>query len=110
MTYLLIVLAAFFNAIMDALWTKFPTSIFKDLNPNFWNPNVSWKTMTNWFSWVRFDAWHIAKFGMIGSILLAIMFNKSFDVYDFILLPLIWGITFELFYSKLLIKKINKEL
>jgi len=39
---LLIVLAAMFNAGMDTLYGNFEGSIFKNLNPKFWNPYESW--------------------------------------------------------------------
>jgi hypothetical protein len=87
MTYLFISLAAILNAIMDTLWTHYAVSVFKDLNPNWWNPNESWKTMPNFLGWVRFDAWHIAKFGMIGCItlsklvLLGFFYNTYYLVY-----------------------------
>jgi hypothetical protein len=105
MTYIFILIAAIFNAIMDTLWTKYNQSIFKGLNPNWWNPNESWKHMSNWMGWVRFDAWHIAKFGMIGCITLSIVSYNTFSIYDIVLIPSIWSFSFELFYSKILKSK-----
>lgn len=102
LTYLFIAFAAIFNAIMDTLWTKFPTSVFKRFNPNWWNPNESWKHYPNFLGIVRLDAWHIAKYGMLGGITLAIINYNSFFVWDLLLLPCIWSISFELFYSYLL--------
>ena len=102
MTYLFISIAAILNSVMDTLGTHYAISIFKDLNPKWWNPNESWKTMSNFLGWVRFDAWHIAKFGMIGAITLSIISYSNFKYYDFILIPIIWSVSFELFYSKLL--------
>lgn len=101
--YLFISIAAIFNAVMDTLWTKFPTSVFKSLNPKWWNPNESWKHYPNFLGWVRLDAFHIFKAGMIGCISLSICFYEPvFGYYDIILIPCIWSINFELFYSKLL--------
>lgn len=103
MSFILIAIAAIFNAIMDTLWTHYPISVFKNLNPKWWNPNESWKHYPNFLGIVRFDAWHIAKYGMLCFITLSIYFYKpilgNIDIY---LIPIIWGFSFELFYSNLL--------
>lgn len=57
-TYVFFALAAFFNAFMDVLLWRFPTSVFKDLNPKWWNPNVSWQYVKPFLGWMRLDAWH----------------------------------------------------
>jgi hypothetical protein len=36
-------MAGFFNAIMDTLFTHYSSSVFRNLNPLFWNPEVSWQ-------------------------------------------------------------------
>jgi hypothetical protein len=105
MTYILISIAAIFNAIMDALWTKFPTSIFKNLNSKWWNPNESWKYYPNFLGIVRLDAWHIAKYGMLFGITGSIMCYTNFTWWDIIIIPCIWSLSFELFYSKLLLSR-----
>jgi len=102
MTYLLIAIAAIFNAIMDTLWTKFPTSIFKNLNPKWWNPNESWKYYPNFLGIVRLDAWHLAKYGMLFGITGAIMSYSTLHYYDIILIPCIWSVCFESLYSYIL--------
>jgi hypothetical protein len=99
-TYILIALAAMFNAIMDTLWTHFSTSIFKGLKVEWWNPNYSWMSVKNFLGIVRLDAWHLAKYGMLFSIVSACVFYQPvLGLYDLLILPLIWSITFELFYS-----------
>ena len=106
MSFILIAIAAIFNAIMDTLWTHYPISVFKNLNPKWWNPNESWEYVKNWMGWVRFDAWHLFKFGMLGFISLAICFYKPiFGILDILIIPMVWGISFELFYSNLLKSK-----
>lgn len=103
MTYLLIAIAAVFNAIMDTLWTHYPVSIFRGLDPKWWNPNESWKYNSNFLGIVRLDAWHLAKYGMLGSISMAIVLYKPiWGYYDFLVIPAVWSVFFELFYSKLL--------
>ena len=98
--------AAFFNATMDTLQDHFSTSIFKNLNPNFWNPNVSWKVISNFLGIVRLDAWHLAKSCFLGSIVAfgyAVYFmNHSYPAWA--LAPAFfaeWFIVFELFFSKI---------
>lgn len=95
-------LAAIFNAIMDTLTYHFDTSVFKGLNPNWWNPNESWKYNNNFLGIVRLDAWHLAKFGMIGSICMAmISYNQILGNFSIFVLPIIWSASFELFYKLL---------
>jgi len=105
LAYFFISLAAIFNAIMDTLWTKYGISVFKNLNPNWWNPNESWKYYKNFLGIVRLDAWHIAKYGMLGCITLAVINYNCFFVWDMLLLPIVWSISFELFYSLILKSK-----
>lgn len=62
--------------IQDAITWNFETSIFKDCNPNFCNPAISWKNKykegvpeygpkffgsTTFFVWMT-DLWHLMKF------------------------------------------------
>lgn len=98
------VLAGFFNSIMDVLFTRWDVCVFRNLNPLFWNPQVSWKN--KWaqpypqpatHEWYYFgfypeykerfpysstifvfltDAWHLAKFLMLLCISLAIVFYE----------------------------------
>ena len=105
LTYFFISFAAIFNAVMDTLWTKYSVSVFKNLNPNWWNPNESWKYYPNFLGIVRLDAWHIAKYGMLFSITLAVINYNYFFVWDILLLPIVWSISFELFYSLILKSK-----
>jgi hypothetical protein len=106
MFLLFISIAAILNAIMDTLWTHYTISVFKNLDPKWWNPNQSWIYVKNWLGWVRFDAWHIAKFGMIGNIAMAVYFYRPiFGIFDIISITLIWCISFELFYSLILKKQ-----
>jgi len=100
--------AIIFNAIMDTLADHFSISIFKNLNPNFLDKSVSWQGK-KFLGIVRLDAWHIAKYGMFGSVVLSILFYKTIGygfTIDLLSYLIIWGIIFELFYSKLL-KKIQ---
>lgn len=100
-------LAAALNALMDTLKDHFGVSIFKNLNPEFWNPVVSWNKSYNLFGswggsrWISLDAWHISKFLMLGCLAGAVV-TSTLTIPWIIGLSLIWGIIFELFYSYLL--------
>ena len=122
-TILFLILAAFCNAVMDVLSTRFYVSIFGNFkNRQFWDWNISWKNKWQWgdkangekfflsSSMLSFmtDGWHLAKALMIVFISLAIVCYKPlFGLIDIILFNCIWGIVFELFYTKLLIRKIK---
>jgi hypothetical protein len=123
MTIIFLILAAFCNAVMDVLSTRYYVSIFGNFkNKKFWDWNISWRNKWQWgdkangekfflsSSMLSFmtDGWHLAKALMIVFISSAIVCYKPlFGLIDLILFNCIWGITFELFYSKLLIKKIE---
>lgn len=99
------VLAAISNACMDVLWSRFDRSVFKNKDPKWWNPNISWKYQPLYLGY-RVDAWHLAKTGMIGFITLAMtMHIPIFGYWDLLLIGVLWNGTFELFYSLILITK-----
>ena len=115
--------AAVCNAVMDVLAFKYKRSIFKTLNPNFWNPKISWKNKyknknekegSAFFGSTTFlvfttDAWHLFQFFCNSFIILGIIlaFNLHKDVplwlniIFFISLKITWGVPFELAYSKI---------
>jgi hypothetical protein len=102
MSYIFLAIAAIFNAIMDTLTHHFSTSVFKNKNEEFWNPNVSWKFATFFpYTKYRVDAWHLAKSAMIVNICLAIVsFNGNW--WEFFILGLLWNFSFNIFYNKIL--------
>jgi hypothetical protein len=72
-------LASALNACMDTLRNHFEGSLFKKLDPTFWNPNVSYKHA--WvvpFTGYKVDAWHLIK----SSMLICIMFSMYFGLLD----------------------------
>jgi hypothetical protein len=101
-TLILISVAGICNAVMDVLWSRYDVSVFRNLNPMFWNPQVSWKN--KWaqpypqpapHEWYYFgfypeykerfpysstifvfltDAWHLFKFLMLIFIMLGVVF------------------------------------
>src|SRR5947209_5469427 len=77
-----LMLAAFSKAVADTLYHHFDTSVFKKLNPRFWNPAVS----ANYakflpFTKFRWDAWHIANTIMIWSFIGSVAVQLPFVWY-----------------------------
>jgi hypothetical protein len=96
-------LAGVFNSVMDTITHYFNRSIFKDLNKYFWNPQESWKGK-KFLGWMVLDAWHLAKFGMLFSLIAAAMTYSPitpFWMFDFGIMCFAWAIGFELFYTKI---------
>jgi len=120
MSLFFFVLVAICNACMDVLSTRYNVSIFGNLkNKQFWDWRLSWKnkwkagdirkgekflfssTMLSFLT----DGWHLFKALMIIFISCTIIFYKPiFGLWDIVLFNCAWGITFEFFYSKVLIK------
>jgi len=100
LSFIFVAIAAVLNAVLDTLKDHFSVSVFKNLNPKFWNPQVSYATSITLFG-VHWDAWHIIKYAFIASIFMAIvMFEQVFKWWvEFIMFFLLWWIFFELFYT-----------
>lgn len=73
LSLLFVALAAICKAVSDVVYHHVGRSIFKDLDPNFWNPDVSWKTAKTIFAY-KLDAWHLFNSGMIFFFMLAVVF------------------------------------
>ena len=129
-TLFLLFLAGALNATMDVLSFRYKTSIFSKYTKlqEFFNPQESWvnKYKNNnpelgpkFFGSKTFlvfltDAWHLAKMLMITAFTLAIVFYNPVIVTESIfvnivanllLMRVVFSATFELFFSKILIKK-----
>lgn len=117
------ILASVCNAVMDVLVFKYRKSIFSKFNPEFWNPNKSWKNKYKnndekngpaFFGSTTFlvfttDAWHLFQFLSNSLIVLSIIlvcnhfFNFSWwnNIIIFICSKILWGVVFEIFYEKI---------
>jgi hypothetical protein len=133
-TLILIIIAGALNAIMDKLVFAFKSSIFKDLNPRFWDVKQSWKNQWKWplqpyDSWYYFglytprykenfpysntflvwttDAWHLTKSIMLGLIMLGIvLYNPIFStLIDLVIYYIAFTVSFTYFYEYILNKK-----
>lgn len=116
-----IFLAGLFNACMDVLKTRWIKSIFRFWpNQNWVDPVKSWKN--KWMSKYKLvdfimstslvfltDFWHLCKFLMIVSFCLSIVLYKPLlnNILDILIFYCTFTLTFEIFYSKILIK--NKK-
>jgi hypothetical protein len=106
-----ILLAAFFNAVMDAVENEnFFESIFKNLPKQFWYKRESWKYVKKIFGY-RPDAWHLSKtlmlFCFTGAVIsfaasvisFSLPLKKWQDVAMYVAaFGVIWNASFWLFY------------
>jgi hypothetical protein len=104
---ILVFIAAFFNAVMDATENEnFFESTFRDLNQRFWYKRESWKYAKKIFGY-HVDAWHLSKSLMIICLIAAIIaFDLPVKNWQDIVIYLIvggftWNLSFWLFYNKI---------
>jgi len=126
---LLFLIAAILNAVMDTLAHHHSSSIFKTNNTySFWGANMwtrkykdnnpgagprFWGS-TRWFVFVT-DGWHLVQWLMISCIVASIITFPEHIItgWDaalavFLVFRVGWGLVFELFYGKLLLRKKKK--
>ncbi len=99
--FLFIALAAIFNAVMDCIENEhiFLTR-FSGLKPEFWSKRESWNKAKKVFGY-KFDAWHMAKSGMIFAFIGAAVYYENIfgKLYDFILMGCWYILIFNAFYN-----------
>lgn len=125
---LFIVFAGLFNAAYELLFVAYKQSIFKHLNPDYWNPQSSWiykwkyplrKAPRKWyyfgfqprfqerfpysssaFVWLT-DAWHLLKALMLACIMGAIVSYQplTIPVMDFFIFYCTFTFTFTVFFE-----------
>lgn len=118
LSLLFIMLAAMCNAVMDNLSHHWYKSVFNRYNPNFWNPGISWQMGFIPGTKYKLDAWHLFKSCMIILVCLSVI---SFDInqvfvnakwYSYLIIIITYGAawngTFNLFYNRILNKKMRK--
>ena len=94
-----IAVAAIFNAAMDKVENEnFYTSIFRNLNPNFWYKRQSWNKAKK-IGGYKFDAWHLAKSLMLLMLFLPYGFLISWKFFG--IAGLTWIVVFNLFYNRI---------
>lgn len=118
-SYILVMIAAFCNAVMDTCVHHFYNSIFsnsKRFKPEFWNGSTSWRNKYIDYNktelgykklfWIinypvqLTDAWHLFKtimiFALVGAV---VLYQPVFGNWDFLILGCIWNLTFTFFYK-----------
>lgn len=118
-TFVFLFISGIFNGSMDALSYKFGASFFSKLNPQFWNPNLSWKNkwkngdpkqgpnflFSNNALVSLTDGWHLTKALHLFFIFLAIVFYNPVDnlwydyILDFIICRYTYALGFVLIYN-----------
>lgn len=119
---LLMIFAGFCNSVMDVLKTRYNTSIFASWKHQNWlKPSLSWRNKwkkgnrsngekfigsSTFLVWIT-DFWHLAKMLMIVGVSLAIVFYQPIIAWwiDWVILYAAFTIPFEIFYSKILIRR-----
>jgi hypothetical protein len=116
---ILMMIAGMFNSCMDVLRYRYNISIFRNWkNQNWVNPALSWPNkwkpttkfgdlvMSTVLVWIT-DMWHFVKMLMILSVCFAIVFYTPIYKWwaDLLILYFAFTTIFELFFSKILIKK-----
>lgn len=99
-----ILLAAFFNAVMDAVENEnYFESVFKNLPQQFWYKRESWKYAAKVFGY-KIDAWHLCKSLMLlcftGAVIafdLPVLKWQDIALYA-VVFGFVWNATFWLFY------------
>lgn len=114
-------LVGLFDAVMDKIQFHYNKSIFKNFkNQQFWDPKLSW--INKWkngnkkngekflFSSTLFvfttDAWHLAKFFrnfciVVSMFLFIYLPTNPTSIFYLVLGRVLWGVVFELCFSRL---------
>ena len=120
-TVILIFIAGILNACMDVLRYRWTTSIFRFWKNQHWiNPALSWSNkwkldtkigdfIMSTFLVFLTDFWHFCKFLMLLAVFCSIVFYIPLINWwaDILILYCTFTITFEVFFSKILIRKKN---
>lgn len=97
LTYFFFTLATIFNCLMDIMAYTMDRSVFQKWNRNWWDPYFSWMYVKPFLGWMRFDGWHLLKFGMLFSFVASICTGPGiWWVY-----LLIWGVVWEILWRVL---------
>jgi hypothetical protein len=97
-----IIIGAVLNAVMDCISAPdhIVSTKFANLNPNFWSKMISADKAKKIFGW-KFDAWHLAKSGMIILLCFAIALQKEMFGFwwDVLFYGVLWNFVFNGFFN-----------
>lgn len=124
---LLYCIGGIFDAVMDTCSDHFYSSVFKNLNPSYWNKNVSWinkyvnkdpkqgfKKMLGIVIPVAFtDAWHMAKslkeifncLALTAALYIDFPYSINIIILYFVVAGVLRNIIFDIFYNIILVNK-----
>jgi hypothetical protein len=100
---ILITFAAICCALMDVVDHYFEESIFRKLNPNFWNKEVSSDHAPR-FAGFKCDCWHLSKAGMIWAFIALPFLPQKFHFpwyLEYAAAGMWFVIVFNLFYNRI---------
>jgi len=100
---ILLTLAAIFKAVADTVDHHFDTSIFRRLEPRFWDRDISSDKAKRVFGY-KVDAWHLSQSAMIVLMILAAIVHtpKLAWYFELIIAGCWWNLIFNTFYNKIL--------
>ena len=100
---ILLIAAAIFKAVADTVDHHFDTSIFRRLEPKFWDRDISSNYAKRIFNY-KVDAWHLSQSAMIVCMIAAIALHhqKLAWYFEIVIGGIIWNIVFNTFYNKIL--------
>ena len=122
--YIFVIISAIAKAVMDKVQFHYEMSIFARLNPYFWSPFHSWRNKwkegkplygerflgsTTIFVFLT-DAWHLFQFIFLNSLVIGcflVFRSNTFTngIIHFIIINIVFRMTFEIFFKFLLNKK-----
>lgn len=118
--FILVIIAAVSNAVMDKIKSHHSHSVFKNLS-DFWNPATSWRykwadgSTTEERFWLSStvlvfttDAWHLAQFIMLKAFFILPFIYEPITNYwfiDFVILHTIFSGVFEICFTYVFEKK-----
>jgi len=85
---------------MDTLNFHFESSVFKNKDPRFWNPQISWRYCKVVLGY-HIDGWHLVKSLLIVLITITIILYRPFinPAVDLLAYGILWNLSFNTFFK-----------
>jgi hypothetical protein len=103
---LLWALAGAAKAMSDTVRFHFYDSVFSKLNPEYWNPEVSWDNKTLPGTKYVWDAWHNGYSAMLVLLAVSVAIHRPamFFLAEVAVLGIVFILSFNLFFNKIFIR------